>query len=570
MAAGESQKLKEVYEFGPFRVDPEKEILLRGGEPVPLTPKTFQILLVLIRHNQEVVTKDDLMKIVWPDTFVEEANLSRNIFMLRKALGERPKDHQYILTVPGRGYRFADNVRLLPQQELSIFAAKHSKVQVQVKETRALGWITVAAILLVVVAIAVGALRLFSHRSPLLTEKDTVVLADFSNATGDPVFDGTLRRGMAVQLEQSPFLSLVSDQRIERTLVLMGLPAHTRLTPEIAKDICERTGATAVLDGSVANLGNQYVLGLRARDCRTGDTVAEEQAKAGSKEDVLEALDQIASRFRSRLGESFTTIQKHNMPLAEATTPSLEALKAFTMAEKVHFSVHPDSTRALYQHAIELDPKFAMAYALLGHVYGEAGESDLSAQATSKAYQLRDRASDQEKFFITLSYQLRVTGNLEQALQTCDVWARTYPRDMRPHGFFSSMLQMIGQHQRSIEEAKKTLELDPDFDIGYLNLAAGFQNLERFDEAAGALGRAERRKLQFPDYVVLRYELAFLRGDKAGMDREASEGESRSQASIYQSEALALAYSGHLRQANEKSKRAAQLAWQAAQPENTA
>jgi eukaryotic-like serine/threonine-protein kinase len=220
MSASESQRLKEFYEFGPFRVDPEKEVLLRAGQPVQLTPKTFQILLVLIRHHKEVVTKDDLMKTVWPDTFVEEANLSRNIFMLRKALGETPQDHQYVLTVPGRGYRFAETVRLVPGQQVNIVTAQHSKVQVQVLETEPWGWIAVLA--MVLVAVAVAAFQRFVMPPSVLTGKDTVVLADFANSTGDPVFDDTLRQGLAVELQQSPFLEILSDERVQQTLRLMG------------------------------------------------------------------------------------------------------------------------------------------------------------------------------------------------------------------------------------------------------------------------------------------------------------------------------------------------------------
>ena len=565
----EWDEVKQLYEFGPFRVDPEKELLLRAGEPVPLTPKTFQILLVLLRHNKEVVTKDNLMKAVWPDTFVEETNLSRNIFMLRKALGESPKDHQYILTVPGRGYRLAENVRLVPEQEISIVAATHSKVQVEIStEAKAWTWIGIAA--LVAAAIAVGAFRLSVRRKPVLSEKDTVVLSDFDNSTGDPVFDGTLRQGLSVELAQSPFLSLISDQRIQRTLGLMGRPGDSRLTPDVAKEICERTGSAAVLNGSIANLGSRYVLGLQAKDCRTGDVLDVEQTQAARKEDVLNALDRIASKFRSRVGESLTTIQQHNTSLAEATTSSLEALKAFSMAEKIHYTVDPIAAVPLYQRAIEIDPKFAMAYAGLGSVYGEIGESDLSAMSSTKAYELRDRASDQERFFITLSYQLRVTGDLEKAQQTCNVWAQTYPRDARPHGYVSAMLQMIGQHERSIEAGKRMIELDPDFAVAYADLAAGYQNLNRFDEAEDTLRHAVQRKLQFPDYAVMRYQLAFLKGDNAAMDGEAAQGKSNSQAAIYQSEALALAYSGHLQQANGKSRRAVDLAEQASQPESAA
>src|ERR1700751_5098135 len=251
MAAGADQKIKQLYEFGPFRVDPEKELLLRDTEAIPLAPKAFQVLLVLLSRKKEVVTKDELLKAVWPDTFVEETNLSRNIFLLRKALGESPQDHQYIVTVPGRGYRFAEEVQFVPEQELNIVAASHAKVEMQVEESKPWGWIAVAAVLLA--ALGIGAFNFFVRRSPVLTERDTVVLADFANSTGDPVFDGTLRQGLAVELEQSPFLSLIPDQRIQQTLRLMDQPPDVRLTPQIAYDLCQRTQSAAYLTGSIGS-----------------------------------------------------------------------------------------------------------------------------------------------------------------------------------------------------------------------------------------------------------------------------------------------------------------------------
>jgi eukaryotic-like serine/threonine-protein kinase len=261
MHAGANQVGKELYEFGPFQVNPEKEILLRAGEPVQLTPKTFQILLVLVRHSNELVTKEDLLKTVWPDTFVEEANLSRNVFLLRKALGERPQDHRYVVTIPGRGYRFAEKVNLVADEELSIVAADHSKVEVEVEETRPWGWMALAGILMVAVAAGgiwfVGRRGLGHDHSGVLGKTDTLVLADFANSTGEPVFDGALRSGISAELEQSPFLSLVSEQHIQHTLRLMGRPPDTRLTPEVAREICERLGSTAVLEGSIARLGSQ-------------------------------------------------------------------------------------------------------------------------------------------------------------------------------------------------------------------------------------------------------------------------------------------------------------------------
>jgi DNA-binding winged helix-turn-helix (wHTH) protein len=565
MPASANQKRKELYEFGPFRVNPEKEILLRAGEPIQLAPKTFQILLVLVRHSNEVVTKEDLMKAVWPDTFVEEANLSRNIFMLRKALGERPQDHRYVVTVPGRGYRLAESVHLVAEDELSIIAADHSKVQVQVEETRPWGWISVAVILL----IAAATFRLLWHRATVLSDKDTVVLADFANSTGDSVFDGTLRQGMAVQLEQSPFLSLISDQRIRHTLRLMGRPAEAQLTPDLAREVCERTGSAAVLEGSIASLGSQYVLGLRAKNCRTGDVLDEEQAQAVKKEDVLNALSQIASKFRTRVGESMSTIERHGTPLAEATTESLEALEAYSAAWKVHNSRGGAAALPLFRRATEIDPNFAMAHASLGRMYADIDELDLSAESTSRAWQLRDRTSDREKFFITASYEALVTGNLEKARQTCEAWARTYPRDALPHVMLSGYLNKVtAQYERAAAEAQKAIELDPDFAVGYYNLAVNYAYVDRLGEAENTLRRAAGRGLEIDEFDMLEYDIAFLSADQPGMEREAARARERSGESwISNKEAFALAYSGRLKQARAMSRRAMEQAQQAAQRE---
>ena len=568
MSVSDDQRVKDVYEFGPFRVDPEKETLLRAGDPIPLTPKTFQILLVLVRHSKEVVTKDDLMKAVWPDTFVEEANLSRNIFMLRKALGSSPQDHRYILTVPGRGYRLAENVRLVPEHELNIVAANHSKVQVQVAETKTWGWIAVAVILLLVAA--AGATRLFLHRTTVLTEKDTVVLADFANSTGDSVFDGTLRQGMAVQLEQSPFLSLISEQRIHHTLRLMGRSADARLTPELAREICERTGSAAVLEGSIARLGSQYVLGLRAKSCRTGDTLDDEQVQAARKEDVLNALSQIASKFRNRVGESLSTIQQHDTPLAEATTASLEALEAYSTAWKVHSSSGATAALPLFRRATEIDPNFAMAHAALGRMYADLDESDLSAESTTRAWQLRDHASDWEKFFITAGYQTLVTGNLEEAQQTCEAWAQTYPREALPHTQLSGYInKAAGRYEKAAAEARKAIELDSDFAFGYFNVAVNNVYLDRLGEAQNALRRAAGRGLEMDEFIGLEYDIDFLRGDRVGMEREAARARGRSggESWISNKEAFALAYTGHVQQARAMSRRAVDQSRQAAQRE---
>jgi tetratricopeptide (TPR) repeat protein len=302
-------------------------------------------------------------------------------------------------------------------------------------------------------------------------------------------------------------------------LQLMGQPADARLSPAIAKDICARTAGAAVLEGSIASLGSQYVVGLRATNCRTGDVLDEEQVQAARKEDVLNALSQIASTFRTRVGESLATVEKHDTPLAEATTPSLEALKAYSAGSRVFRSASGlDSAVLLFKRATEIDPGFAMAHASLGLVYSFLGEAALSAESARKAYELRDRASDPERFFITAGYELQVTGDLEKAQQICETWAQTYPRDIVPPGLLaSSIYPTLGKYDKAVEAARRQIDLDADFPIGYYQLSFNSGYLERLDEAENALRQASDRKLDIPEFPLQRYDIAFLKGDKPGM-----------------------------------------------------
>ena len=418
---------------------------------------------------------------------------------------------------------------------------------------------TVAAVLALV---AIG--YFYFRGRPKLTDKDTIVLADFTNKTSDPVFDATLRQGLSIQLEQSPFLSLISDERIQKELRLMVQPTNSALTPVIAREVCERTGSAAVLEGSIATLGSQYVLGLTAKSCRTGDILDDEQVQAAKKEDVLAALSKIASKFRTRIGESLATIKEHDTPLAEATTPSLEALKAYSLGWKTH--AKGDSSIFYFKRAIEIDPKFAMAHAWLGLVYGgRLGESDLSAESTTKAYQLRDRASDRERFFITASYYRRVTGNLDAARETCEMWAQTYPREPIPHDYLNTIYTTFGKYQQGVEEAKKAVGLAPDFGIGYALLAMHYTLLNRLGEAETALQEAYKRNLDLPDFVVSEYDIAYLRGDQAGMQRAVARGKAEpiTENWVTNRVALAQAYSGRLLEAQKMSEHAVDIARQA-------
>lgn len=430
-------------------------------------------------------------------------------------------------------------------------------------------WIALAAVTAVLVIVLA---YLHFRRTQQLTDKDTIVLADFTNKTGDAVFDGTLRQGLAVQLGQSPFLSLISDQRMQRTLRLMDQPADARLTPVVAREICERTGSAAVLEGSIATLGSAYVLALTATNCRTGEVLDRQQAQARSKEDVLNVLSQMASEFRERVGESLATIQQHSTPLTEATTPSLEAWKAFSAGWEVLVSKGHAAALPLFKRATEIDPGFATAYAWLGRTYSAIGESALALESTSKAWQFRERASDQEKFYIEFSYYRLVTGDLQKAMETCELWAQTYPRDMRPHAFWGSTAKVLGQFEKTQEGNLRAIQLDPDHPFAYYNLAASYVFRNRLTEAQTVLRQALDRKLQLPDFVALHYQVAFLQNDEAEMQRLVSMAERTSELGdwIWDQRASVLAYSGHLQQARTLSRRAIELAQEIQRSESAA
>jgi eukaryotic-like serine/threonine-protein kinase len=321
--------VKHLLEFGPFRIDPEQRPLLRDEQPVSLSPKAFDLLLVLTQRGGQVVLKDDLMNALWPDTFVEESNLGQHVFQLRKALGERPQDHTYIITVPGRGYRFTPNVRSVPveqarsnedagknEEQIVVASRSLSRIVIEGERKRDLRLWALAAVALMSTLFALG-IYWRSQRRPKLTERDTIVLADFDNRTGDPVFDETLRLSLSAQLEQSPFLNLLSDQRARQALALMAQSKDARLTQENAREVCQRTASTAVLDESIAKIGARYLITLKAINCATGESLASTTADADDKNHVLDALGKTASDIRGKLGESLASVQKYDVPPRE-------------------------------------------------------------------------------------------------------------------------------------------------------------------------------------------------------------------------------------------------------------
>jgi len=413
----------------------------------------------------------------------------------------------------------------------------------------------------------------YSHRAPVLTEKDTIVLADFRNTTGDPVFDGTLRQGLAVQLEQSPFLSLISEAQIQQTLRMMGQPAAARLTPEIAREVCQRTRGAAVLHGSIASLGSQYVLGLKAVSCRTGDTLAEEQTTANGKEQVLKVLGEEAAKLRGKLGESLSSVQKFDTPIEQATTPSLEALQAFSLGMKARVKEGDlASAVPLFQRAICLDPNFATAYAFLAVTYRNLGEANLAAESTRKAYELRERVSEREKLFIESNYHSFVTGDLQKARQAYALSAQTYPRDATPRVVGSRIYRILGQYERALEEMREAVRLDPTAGPSYAGVVYFYLSLNRLEEGRVTAEEAQAKNL---DSAYLRrdlYQLAFLQNDALGMARQVawSAGKPGVEDVLLALDADTAAYSGQLGKARELSHQAVASAERAEQNETAA
>jgi eukaryotic-like serine/threonine-protein kinase len=579
---------KVLYEFGPFRVDPDKQVLLREDQPVAITPKAFETLLILVRHSREVVTKDEIMKAVWPDAFVEEANLSQNIFVLRKALGDTPEDRHYIVTLPGRGYRFAVEVRTVMQDGGDLVIQNRSQMVVE-ETNRAPGetlnafptslqlkvkWKYILPTGAVVALLILGTAFLLRNRQPIaLGSTGSVLVADFTNTTGDPVFDGALRQGLVVQLEQSPLLSLVSEDRIQQTLRLMDQPPDAKLNPQVAREICQRTGSAAVLDGSIAQIGTQYLLTLHAVNCESGESLASTEAQASDKNHVLAALGKTTLEIRSKLGESLSTVQKFDTPLEQATTPSLEALKAFSSGGKVWSTTGPTAAIPFYERAIELDPNFALAYAWLGLMHEEIGESGFAANYTRKAYELRDRTSEAEKYFISTFFHKVVTGNMEKAEQTCQLWIQAYPRSEMPHNLLSGAIYpVIGQYEKGAEEGREAIRLNPDDPASYFALGSNYIALDRLDEAKGTYGQAFARKLDHHWFHYDLYSMAFLQNDLAGIASQVawSAGKPGVEAGLMALEADTAANSGRLRDARKFSRRAMDSAERAGDTEAAA
>jgi serine/threonine protein kinase/Flp pilus assembly protein TadD len=415
----------------------------------------------------------------------------------------------------------------------------------------------------VVVILATAAVFFYFRRAPVLTERDSIVLAEFVNTTGDSVFDGTLKQALAVQLEQSPYLNVFPEERVQQTLRLMGRSPEERVTKPIAREICEREGIKAMLAGSISGLGSHYVIAVDAVNCRTGEALAREQIEAESKEKVLQAVSKVASQLRGKLGESLGSIQKLNAPI-EATTSSLEALKAFSLAAAQGVKGNQVGAIPFYRRAIELDPNFALAYAGVGVVYQNLGEDELAVEYLKKAFELRERVSERERLYISSFYHGFVTGELGKTIEAFTLWAQTYPRAWTPHNSLAVRCNTMGQFDKAVEEAREALRLESNHAFPYANLARAYAGLNRYEEAKAIYEKAIAQKVDYSTTHIGLYLLAFIQGDTAAMEREAQWARGKpGEHNMLAAEADAAAFSGKLERAREIRRRAVEVAQRA-------
>jgi DNA-binding winged helix-turn-helix (wHTH) protein len=574
-----SMKAEEIFQFGEFQMDARGRTLRREKEIVTLNYRAFDLLLYLAQNPGRALSRDELLKNVWPDTYVDEHSLAQSISVLRRALDEKPGENSFIVTLPGRGYQFVAPVKVVAPEigsiapEATTSSNNASDPLLLQQHTIRTSVITevparvprpgrVAVPVLLLALLVAGGLYYRSRQRERLTEKDTIVLADFANSTGDAVFDDTLKTALTISLRQSPFLNVLSDGKVARTLQLMTRPAGTKLTPQVTSELCQRAGSKAYIAGSIDGLGSAYVLGLKALNCQSADTLAEQQVTAASKEGVIDALGKATSRLRGELGESLATVQKFDVPLAQATTPSLEALQAFSMGGSVGYKKGVAAALPYHQRAIELDPNFAMAYRAVGLDYAHLGETGRTREYIAKAFQLRDHASEREKLAITANYYHNVTRELDKAAQIYQDQIESYPREMSAYNDLGLAYALQGQYEKAAAIAKQGRALAPDVPVWNDNLATDALALQRFDEMQQLSDDARARKAGDEILRTAAYALAFLRSDSAGMAEQQQWFASNRG---YENLGLKLlsdteAYAGHGAKARETIKQSVDLA----------
>ena len=548
--------------FGSFEVDLRERKLTKAGARIRLQEQPLRILTLLLERPSELVTREEIREQVWPHEFVDfDAALNTATRKLREALNDSADNPRFVETVPRRGYRFIAPVAWTP--EVQAVSPIESRVRWHPH-----AWFAAAALILAGLAVA----GFWHSRGPdsKITPEDTIVLAEFVNKTGETAFDDSLNTALSLSLRQSPFFKVLSESEVATTLQRMTRPAGTQLTVEVARELCQRAGSKAYIVGSIGSLGSKYVVGLKAVNCQNGDTLASEQTIAASQDNILDALDGAASRLRRELGESLASIQKFDVPLARATTPSLEALKAYSQGLKAFREKGPFASLPYFQHVLDLDPNFAVGYRALGLDYSGLGEVDRAREYFSKAFQLREHVSEWEKLAITADYYLNVTGELDKATETYEQWIESYPRNDGPYSTLGIVYALQGQYEKAGEVTSRALRLVPSFG-SYGNLAIYALALQHFDEGRRIIRDAQASKIDGFEFRTALYALAFLGGDSAAMAEQQNWFAGKPEESV----GLALAsdteaYRGRLGKAQELTTRAVESAIRADNKESGA
>lgn len=570
-----SQEPPTLIPFGPFEANLSSQELRKQGIRLRLPRQSFQILKMLLERPGELVNREELRAALWPaDTFVDfEHGLNAAINRLREALGDEADNPRFVETLPRRGYRFIGPVvpPSVPQPKESQLTLQSPELPYVSKQTTGAPGVQPASpsrwqlrLFLTIGALGIltAAVVQVGHFPKItkLTDRDPIVMADFENTTGDPVFDDTLRQGLIVQLEQSPYLNVVQESTIDDTFRFMGRKPGDHLTKEDWHEVCERSDSTTLLTGSIARLGTQYVIGLNAEECKTGRHLADEQVQVGSKEEVLRGLGVATSSLRKKLGDNLASVQKFDVPLEQVTTPSLEALQAYTRAQKTFDENGYTASIPLFQRAIELDPNFAMAYEFLATAHFNFGRVDLAKPAMEKAFALKDHASERERLLISAIHYGWITGERQRNIETLQLMAQTYPRASVAHLLLAVEYSDQGQWDDAIQEEYQALRLDRPSAVDYGQLARCYLRAGRPDSAERAL---QEGFAHYPGVVYFQdvvFELAFLRGDSARMEQALASVTGRDyEPVLLEMQADADAYYGRMARSREFSKRAIEL-----------
>jgi eukaryotic-like serine/threonine-protein kinase len=569
--------------FGPYTLDLRSGELRKFGTKVKMGEQTFQILRVLLESQGELVTREELRVKLWAgDTFVDfDHGLNSAVQRLRDCLSDSAEKPRWIETIPRRGYRFVGQVQwqqddeTTPETKSGSFPTAGATGVTSRREDTPLArswWIAVSVALVASASVLALASLWHSRQTHRVTVKNAIVLGDYANSTGDPVFNGTLREGLSVQLSQSPFLRLVSEEAIHQTLQMMGQKPDAPLSPEITREVCQRTNSTVALNGSIALIGNQYDLVLKAIDCGSGDLLAGAKIHANNRNDVLDALDKLASQMRSNLGESLASLRKYNTPLSQATTSSLEALQSYSLGNQTEYeSGDFAGSVPWFQRAIAIDPNFAIAYLALSDAYSTLGETTSQVVYMQKAFDLRDGVSEREKLVIEGDYYLYVTGDIVKAQRSFELVAGLYTDCDYAHNLLAAFHNWFGQYDAALGEYQQALRLSPLNTVLHRDVVLAYLLLDRVGDADAAAKQAISQGVGSNLPPVL-YSIAFYRNDNAEMARQAASasGKPGEEDMLLALEADTAAYFGRLQEARELSRRAADSAEQTGQEETAA